>query len=95
MNRDMKTFVLNLVTVVLALEIRSFLDNGGWNNDLAFTLFKIVLFAMVCTGIIHMEDMTRIVIQTKDHKTVEGEDGAGVMSLTKILRATTRTYANK
>jgi hypothetical protein len=42
-----------------------------------------------------MEDMTRIVIQTKDHKTVEGEDGAGVMSLTKILRATTRTYANK
>lgn len=87
MNKEIKTFLLNLLSILLALEIRAFFDKGGSNNDLAFTLLKILVLVFVCVCAANMEEVTRIVINSRESET-KCDDTRGVLSLTKILRAT-------
>lgn len=85
MRQEIKTFLTNLVTVILAIEIRAFFEKGGGNNDLAYTILKILGLSMISVFILNMEDVTRIIIHKIDPTINEGELN-GVLSLTKLLR---------
>ena len=86
----MKTFLVNILTVILALEIRAFFEKGGGQNDLAFSILKILFMAFFSICAINMEDVTRVIIHKMDSTIKEG-DLNGVLSLTKLLRRTQPT----
>ena len=85
MRQEIKLFLTNLMTVMLALEIRGFFEKGGGSNDLAFTILKILFLSVFSIGIINMEDVTRIIIHKMDSRLGDPETN-GVLSLTKLLR---------
>ncbi len=84
MKQEIKTFLTNLVTVILALEIKGFFEKGGGNNDLAFTLLKILILSFCGICIVNMEDVTRVIVHKIDSTL---SDSNGVISLTKLLRS--------
>ena len=47
MLKGFKVIALHFVIILLALEVRTFYQQGGPNNDLAFTLFKVNLLMML------------------------------------------------
>ncbi len=47
MLKGLKVIALHFVIILLALEVRTFYQQGGPNNDLAFTLFKVNLLMML------------------------------------------------
>jgi hypothetical protein len=85
MREEVKTFVTNLINVILALEIRAFFEKGGGNNDLAFTILKIVFLTLFIFGMVNMEDVTRVIIHKTDAIARENETN-GVLSLRKLLK---------
>ena len=57
-----KFLLVNLMIILLALEIKSFFDKGGVNNDLAYTLFKILFFTVTCLALANFEEFGRVVL---------------------------------
>ena len=86
MKKDVKKFLVNLMTVILAMEIKSFFEKGGGSNDLAYSILKILFLSLFSVCIINMEDVTRVIIHQMDKSIPEGELG-GNLSITKYLRA--------
>jgi hypothetical protein len=87
MKQELKIFLTNIVTVILALELRAFFEKGGGSNDLAFTIFKIIMLSIFGVCIINMDDVTRVIIHKLDPTIPEGENN-GTLSITKLLRHT-------
>lgn len=85
MKHEIKTMLTNLITVILGLEIKGFFDKGGSNNDLAFTILKILFLSLFSVCIINMEDVTRVIIH-KIEGTMNDRENNGVLSLTKLLK---------
>ena len=85
MKQEIKNFLINLMTVILAMEIKSFFEKGGGANDLAYSILKILFLSLFSVCVINMEDVTRVIIHKMDQSIPEGEMG-GVLSLTKLLR---------
>ncbi len=89
MKQEIKTFLTNVVTVILALEIKGFFEKGEGSNNLAFTLLKIMLLSVCGICIVNMEDVTRVIIHKID-STLSESNVNGVLSLTKIIKSTNK-----
>jgi hypothetical protein len=85
MKPEIKKLLTSLMTVILALEIRTFFEKGGTSNDLAFTILKIIFLAFFSICVINMEDVTRVIIHKMDPTISEGELDPH-FSVTKLLR---------
>lgn len=57
-----KFLLVNLMLILLALEIKTFFDKGGVNNDLAYTLFKILFVSLACLTFANFEEFGRVVL---------------------------------
>jgi hypothetical protein len=85
MKPEIKRLLTNLITVILAMEIKSFFEKGGGSNDLAYTILKIIFLTFFSVCVINMEDVTRVIIHKMDPKIPEG-DLDDTFSVTKFVR---------
>jgi len=87
MREELKRFITNLITTILAMEIRLFFEKGGDSNELALTILKILFLCVLAVLIINMEEPTRIVINNKKEAGAPKENLVeGKISIGKLIK---------
>lgn len=85
MKIETKIVICNFAIVLLAIEMKNFFDKGGANNELAYSIFKIMFLALLCFGIMHMEEFTKVIIQKVETTITEPYKIEKILSATKIM----------
>lgn len=84
MRQEVKVFVVTLVSVFLAMELRSFLEKGGGNNELAMSLLKILFWAGIGVLVLNFDDASRVMVNNLEN--LNGETLVkGTVSLAKLI----------
>jgi hypothetical protein len=74
LKQEIKKLLTNVITTLFALEIRAFFDKGGANNEIAFSLVKLVIISSVCYIFLNADDVTKVIIEKINSKARLGED---------------------
>jgi hypothetical protein len=64
MNRkNVRNALVNCITTIFALEVRNFFDRGGSNNEIGYSLVKILFIAILCHLVLNMDDVKKIIVE--------------------------------
>lgn len=68
MKKQIQIVLAHLLLVMLALEFKNFYEKGGHNNDLAYSIMKIILLIIACLAILNSNEVVRIIIEKTEEK---------------------------
>jgi len=87
MREEIKRNITNLITTILAMEIRVFFEKGGGNNELALTILKIIFLFVFSALFIDIEEATKIVIHNNKKEGGPRESqNDGKVSIGKLIK---------
>ena len=62
MQLKVRVIFINLLLILLAFELKVFFDKGGQNNELAYSLFKIIFLLTFSLFVLNAEEMTKTMV---------------------------------